>query len=348
MKLDSLKLINYRSYQEASFKFAKSVAIIGKNGSGKTNLIEAIRLLSIQRPYRAKKQEEVIAFNAEQAGLYAKANIAGKDTKINILIDRNTKQVKINQKTQKISQAVGHLKTVLFAPDENTSLFRAPSQRRKYIDALISQKNKIYLHYLMELRLATTQRNALLYLISRNEENEGNLDFWDGKVVDLSGKIQKEREATFSQINQGLNQKYQEISGQKQANFIINYNPSKTTLESIKKKRYLDIKYQTTSQGAHHDEISFILNENPLELFGSRGEQRSAIIALKHKEIELLKSKENNILEKPILLLDDIFSELDEKRQKNILSIIESQQTILTATAINPDIKKYCQQIIIL
>lgn len=330
-----------------SFVFEKCTAVIGKNASGKTNLIEAVRLLSILKPFRAKKQEEAIAYLQNEAVVSAQVSSEEGDKKIAVLLSHNGKQVKIDRKKLPISRAVGTLKTVLFSPEDSMMIFGPPSKKRKYIDAIISQKKKIYLDNLIKYHKALKQRNSLLFRLAQRGGNPSDLVIWDLPLCELSDKIQDQRKDLFRDFNSMISQKYIEISSQKNAKLEIKYFPSLASPKLLLESRAKDIRYQNTNLGAHHDEIKMFLGSKLMDIYASRGEQRSAILALKHAEIDYLSTeKKDKVIERPVLLLDDIFSELDAKRRENILNMLDKQQTIITATSLSAKIKNICQKVI--
>lgn len=341
MILTELDLTNFRNYSKKSFKFDKTTAIIGKNGLGKTNILEAIRYLSIMKSFRAKREREVIKFDEEVARIVGRGEAKEEKIKIAIGLTNDRKQVEVNQAKKRVSQAVGYFKTVLFSPDDLDFVSGPPTLRRRFLDSIISQENPIYLTALLSLQKVVKQRNAILFRISKDLAQKDELLFWDQELVKHSLLVQPLRKELVNQLNEGLSQRYEKISGQTNSKMKIEYQENKISLDILESIRSKDLRYTTTTVGPHHDDLVLELNNNPLAAYGSRGEKRSAILSLKQAEIGVLTKDEP-----PILLLDDILSELDLDRQGRLINLFEGQQTIITATELPKELFKKIDKII--
>ena len=336
--LINIKLQNFRNYSDAKWDFGKVNAIIGRNGTGKTNILEAMRYLSLLKSFRARKEEEVVLFNQRMAILEANIKNNGKN-KIIITIEKDKKACSINKKTVKLSEAVGVLKSVLFCPEDILIIDGAPSVRRRYLDQLISQKDKKYLKGLINYNRILAIRNALLGRIADGLAREDELDVWDEQIIAPAKYISQRREEVIEELSKISEGYLNEMDGN--FGFSMEYQRSESSIENLIKSRRRDIVYQITHIGAQRDDILIYLNNRALAQFGSRGQKRMVLLSLKQAEIDYLTEEE-----RPLLLLDDVFSELDREHQEKINKIITKQQTILTTTNLPESIKKMCDEVI--
>lgn len=365
MKLVKLQLKNFRNHLDFQHSFSKNLTVFyGKNASGKTNLLEAIRLLSLSKSFRAKNDLELINWKCDFAqvmGIFKKGSV---DQKTEVFITKKgesaQKIIKINEIEKKVSDLIGQFITVLFCPEDLNLIFFPPSFRRKYLDTILAQTDKNYYYSLLELRKILSNRNKLLFEIKEKKRNLSELDFWDKSLILLSKKIYQKRIFLINFLNSELSYFYNQISQNGQG-LKLQYLPSFTFHQSlqnfeenfkkeIEEKREKEIKKAQTLIGPHRDDFKFLLSGKNLASFGSRGEVRSAILALKLSELsffEKIFSTSTSILNKPkrpILLLDDIFSELDERHKKSLASIVNLQQTIITTTEPDPIDKKFFKE----
>lgn len=341
MLIKEVELTNFRNYSKQKFEFGLTTAILGKNGLGKTNILEAVRYLSIMKSFRAKKEPEVILFNEKTTRLVGLAEIGNEPVKIAIGLENNRKKVSVNQVKKRVSQAVGTLKTVLFAPEDLDFVTGSPTLRRRFLDSIISQENAVYLNSLLTLQKILKQRNATLIRLAKNLTNKAELAIWDQELVKQALVIQPLRQEVIKRLNTGLSERYQKISGNKKNQLTIKYLENKINLDILDQAYFKDVRYGTTTVGPHHDDIELHLNGRSLASYGSRGELRSSVLSLKQAEIEIL-----TIAEPPILLLDDLLSELDLDRQGRLGELFGDQQTIITATDISDKLRKSMQKII--
>ena len=341
MKIIKLQLVNYRNQPKTEMGFGSSTAIIGPNGVGKTNLIEAIRYGSIMKAYRAKNLAEAIKKGSLFSTLNLEIKTKDRNQKITIAIEGGVKSVKVNNIKKPIAQAVGVLKTVLFAPDDLDFISGPPATKRKFINTLISQRDFRYLTALLELNKIIQNRNATLTRLAIGQGNATELEIWDDRLIALSNQIHPKREDVIEKINLNLSNYYRQISGNDTDELTIKYNPSWVDEKILASAKTRDIRFQKTHNGPHQDDIKIYLNNNDLSIYGSRGEKRSGLLAVKLSEIESL-----NQDDPPVLLVDDALSEFDSKRQSYLLRIIKNQQTIITATRETEEIRQACDKII--
>ena len=306
--IKSLNLQNFRNYSKKSFEFGeKTTLIVGPNAAGKTNILEAIYALSTGKSFRAEKEIEVIKDGVEVARIEANG--------LEILWDfreRFSKLYRINGVGKRQVDFVGNLRCVLFCPQDIEIVSDSPSTRRRYLDSVL---NLVYREYWVASRIyekALRQRNRLLWRIreERLAVSRQQLDYWDNLLIS-NGKIIHDRRREY-------------------LNFLdFDYDHSIISEERLKKYAVEEIASATTLVGPQRDDFRVLQKGRNLKSFGSRGEQRLAIFAMKLKELEYV---EKIIGEKPTLLLDDIFSELDHQNRHKLLQIIPKQQTIMTTT----------------
>jgi len=279
--------------------------IVGPNASGKTNILEAIYALAIGKSFRAEKEEEVIK-EEENFSLI-------KTDDLEIFFDnrqRFTKTYKVNGIGKRQADFVGNLRAVLFCPQDLEIATDSPSTRRKYLDLVLTQIFKDYRLASHIYEKALRQRNRLLWRIREENLDKNQLDYWNNLLIQ-NGKIIHEKRKDFLDF---LN---------------LDYDASLINQDRLNKYQHEEIAAAMTLVGPHRDDFKIIKNHKNLKSFGSRGEQRLAVFDIKLKELEYV---EKITGEKPVLLLDDIFSELDNKNRRLVLEIIPKQQTIVTTT----------------
>jgi DNA replication and repair protein RecF len=337
MRITKLKLENWRNHDSFEFEFNGITILVGKNATGKTNFLEAIYYLACGKSFRAK-DENLIGWDKNFVRVLG--NVEKSETEEDLLVvlerhNRITKTVKIKGQKKASSHLLGHLNCVLFTPEEIDLIYTLPEARRRYLNLVISQTNRSYAYNLIHYKRAMEQRNSLLRRINDGLARKEELEVWDGKLAEYGAEIIDEREKFINKINETINQHYGELSGMNQK-LEISYLPSveKGTgwagfLTKLTNNRERDIAAKITTSGPHRDDFEFLLNDKNVNEFASRGEFRTAILALKLAEIDYLTEKSG---EKPVLLLDDVFSELDESRRDYLSQIFKDQQTVVTTT----------------
>lgn len=344
MYLKSIKLINFRNYDQLHLNFDKKInLLLGKNGQGKTNILEAIYLMSIGKSFRTNKDKELIRFNSENSyvgGIFCKKL---EDNIIELVIGNNVKKgIKINKiSIDKIMHLLGNLNVVIFSPEDLKLVKDGPKERRKFIDREISQIIPLYYNYISNYNKILTQRNKLL---KSNYIDENLLDIYDQKLSEYARYIYlyrrdfiKKIELLSKKIHKNLTRSLEDLKIEYVNQIKVNEDDDLEVLKSkflnqLKASRNLDRQYRTTKIGPHRDDISIFINKLDVRLYGSQGQQRTASISLKLSEIELIKEE---IGEYPILLLDDIFSELDQRRQKLLIEEFEEIQIFITSAEEN-------------
>jgi len=335
--LKHLFLENFRNYKKYSLDFNKTTILVGPNGIGKTNLIEAIYLLSTGRSWRTRRDSEVVFWQKDFARIIIKTT-NDKELVLEMVIQQipnpdypQLKLIKINGLKKRLTDLLGKLPMVLFSPEEIQLLDGPPVLRRRVLDILLCQLDRKYTLALLDLGKIIRGRNRLLYFIKIGKSQIKELTFWDEKLVTLGSFIINKRLKTLEVLNKNISQIYQTISGMDEE-LKIKYKESvrpENFSETLFSHREQEIENTATLFGPHRDDLVFLLLGKNITTFGSRGEYRSAILALKVAELEYLKKESDRV---PILLLDDIFSELDKNRRLHLNKIIEESQTIITTT----------------
>ena len=333
MYIKNIKLKNFRNYEEQEIELSKNINVFfGQNAQGKTNIVEEIFLCSLGKSFRTNKEKEVIRFNEKNTNIEVDYQKKDREGKINFNIGEK-KEVFINDvKTQKMSEILGNINIVLFSPEDINILKDGPSRRRKFLNILISQIRPKYVYnYNMYLNVLE-QRNNYLKKIEENNFDENLLDIYDEKLAEYGLIINKYRNEYIKKIKEKINNIHKNITEEKEEikiKYISDCEDKETFFKKLKENRKNDIERGYTSCGIQRDDIYFFINGKKVDVYGSQGQQRTAILSLKLCELEIIREE---IDEKPILLLDDFMSELDEKRKNNLLKNMKDMQIIITCT----------------
>ena len=333
MWIKKIKINNFRNYLSEEINLEKNINIFyGENAQGKTNIIEAIFLSSIGKSFRTRKDKEMILLGKDTSSIEIEFQKKDRCGKIKIILG-NKKSVFINGvKIKKLSELLGNINVVIFTPDDINILKGGPSNRRRFLDIMISQLKPNYMHNLNLYLKTLEQRNNYLRQIKEENKQENLLDIWDEKLVEYALVISKYRKEFMDKIEQKIKKIHSEITDNKEK---INIEYQTECLEKeqylnlLKKRRKLDIIKGFTTKGIHRDDFIIEINGQRIDVFGSQGQHRTAILSLKLSELNLI---EEEIGEKPVLLLDDFMSELDKKRRNHFLEKIEDTQVIITCT----------------
>lgn len=336
MIIESIELKNYRNYDELHMDFSPGTNILyGNNAQGKTNILEAVYVCCTTKSHRGSKDREMIHFHEDES--HIKLNIRKNDVpyRIDMHLKKNkAKGVAINGiPIRKASELFGIVNVVFFSPEDLNLIKNGPSERRKFIDLELCQLNKLYVHSLVSYNHILMQRNRLLKDLFFHPEYEETLDVWDMQLVQYGREIIRYRQDFIGQLNEIIKDIHWRLSGEKE-HLRIFYDPNSSIekfSEELKRSRPQDIKQKTTLVGPHRDDIGFFIDDIDIRRFGSQGQQRTAALSLKLAEIELVKKL---VRDYPILLLDDVLSELDGERQNHLLSAINHIQTMITCTGL--------------
>lgn len=337
MVIESIELKNFRNYEELSMEFDKGTNILyGDNAQGKTNILEAVYLSGTSKSHKGSKDREMIRFGMEEC--HIKTIVSKKDIpyRIDIHLKKNRpKGIAVNGiPIKKASELFGIVNIVAFSPEDLNIIKSGPQERRRFIDLELCQLDKLYVYNLVNYNKVLNQRNQLLKDLAFRPDLMDTLDIWDMQLVEYGKKIIERREIFIKSLDEMISEIHGKLTGEKEELHIF-YEPSckKEELEEVlKRNRERDIKQKMTNGGPHRDDISFYVKENDLRKYGSQGQQRTAALSLKLAEIEIVKKI---IGDEPILLLDDVLSELDSKRQNHLLNNINDTQTIITCTGLD-------------
>lgn len=337
MIIKSIELTNFRNYETLSLEFDKGTNILyGDNAQGKTNVLEAIYLSSITKSHKGSKDQDIIKFGEEESHIRTYIEKNNDEYKVDMHLRKNkSKSIAINgQKIKKAAGLLGLLNVVFFSPEDLSIIKNGPSERRRFIDMELCQLDSFYLYNLNNYNKIVNQRNKLLKDISFQPELRDTLDIWDSQLVSYGSKIIERRIVFINQLNEIIFEIHKKLSGDRE-NLIVKYEPNVLIEEfekNLKNSQDKDVKLKMTTVGPHRDDICFDVNETDIRKFGSQGQQRTAALSLKLSEIELVKRTTNDT---PVLLLDDVLSELDSNRQKYLLDSIGDIQTIITCTGLD-------------
>lgn len=332
--IGNIRLQNFRSYQDESFEFGQGVNIIvGPNGSGKTNLLEAIQVLATGDSYRADV-EELIRFESGWTRLDADIDGVNRSVKIEMENGRPKKSYVFDDKPYKILTHAHTLPLVLFEPNHLLLLHGQPESRRIYLDTILEQLSPSFMQTRKHYRRVLAQRNALLKSVRRPSNDQ--LFVWNLRLGELGGTIARSRFELVEQIAEGLPERYNEIAGNQKNQVSIQYKSKlpqesyeSALLKALEHNLELDIARGFTGYGPHRDDFIVLFDEHPASEMASRGETRTALLALKIFELQLLERQRG---QKPLLLLDDVFSELDGKRRHALTNHLQQYQTFITTT----------------
>jgi DNA replication and repair protein RecF len=333
MYINKIEIKNFRNYEKQEIELNPHINIFyGDNAQGKTNILEAIFISGFGKSFRTSKEKEMIKLGEaflEATVFYQKSD---RDGKIRTVIS-NKKQIEVNGvKIKKLSELIGKINLVIFTPDDIQILKSGPEKRRRFLDMMIGQLRPKYV-YILNLYLKTLeQRNNYLKQIKEENKPESMLEIWDEKLAEYAEIICKYRTEFIEKLNRKIKEIHSEVTSNSEEikiEYITECNNREIYLQLLKQRRKLDIIKGYTTKGIHRDDFKCIINDKEIEVYGSQGQHRTAILSLKLAELYVIYDE---IGEYPILLLDDFMSELDEKRRKSFLSYIKDTQVIITCT----------------
>lgn len=342
MQLERLRLLNFRNYPEADIPFSKGVHIIhGENGAGKTSILEAIYYLALTKSFRTSTDKHLI-LNQEKMFSVQGDFITSQGQALHVVLGyskESGKRLTTNgQKAQKFSEFIGEVPIVLLHPADLNLSQGGPQQRRRFLDILLSQSSKVYLHHLIQYNRSLKQRNQLL---ASGMADEALFASWEENLATHGAMIVEKRRETVERLSDMVKQGYCELSNRDEKVKIVYQSniPEETEGGDLlveyralfAKKRSREIEYGTTMVGPHRDDLLFLINGKPTRAYASQGEHKTFVIALKLAEYQYLREQQSHT---PILLFDDIFGELDAQRIRQMLEqLSDIGQVFVTTTS---------------
>lgn len=341
MKIKSIELENFRNYDSLNISFDDNTTILfGDNAQGKTNILEAAYLSGTTKSHKGSRDKEIIKFDKNESHIKTIVFKNDREYQIDIHLKKNkSKGIAINRvPIKKAADLFGLINIIFFSPEDLNIIKNGPSERRKFMDVELCQIDKIYLSDLSNYNKALNQRNALLKEMVFKPDLKDTLPIWDEQLISYGKKIILRRQQFINDINIIVKDIHSKITGQKE-NINVSYEPNIEDiffLDELVKNKEKDMRFCQTSVGPHRDDIKITVDGIDIRKFGSQGQQRTCALSLKLSEIKLV---EKTINDKPILLLDDVLSELDKNRQSYLLDNLLDTQTIITCTGIDEFVK---------
>lgn len=345
MIIKSMELKNFRNYEDLKISFDQGTNIFyGDNAQGKTNILEAVYMSGTTKSHKGSKDKEMIRFLEQEAHLRTIVLKQGKEYQIDMHLKHNrSKGIAINKvPIKKAGELFGILNMVFFSPEDLNIIKNGPSERRRFLDSELCQLDKIYMSDLMNYNKILNQRNRLLKDMVYRPDLKDTLSVWDMQLVMAGNNIIRRRKQFVEELNDIVYKIHSKISGEREELFL-KYEPSiddslfENELGRMKER---DMKLCQTSVGPHRDDLLFSIQGVDIRKFGSQGQQRTSALSLKLSEIELVKKSINDT---PVLLLDDVLSELDSSRQNYLLNNIYDTQTMITCTGLDEFVKNRFQ-----
>jgi len=342
MRLTRLRLRQFRSYAQLTLVPPAGITVfVGENGAGKTNLLEAIHLCCLGRSHRTSNDRDMIRLGSGTCAVHAQVARAQTMDEVGVRLfsaQGERKLIYVNGKTvQRIGELMGHLTCVMFSPEDLELVKGAPLTRRNFLDMLLSQGQAAYFYAIQTYQAILRHRNALLKEIARGRGDAAQLDVWDEQLAKAAAPIvNHRREAAFA-IGELASAHYDHIAGRSQEHFTLHYqghladslNPAEDLLAQLTVSRADDLRRLSTSQGPHRDDLRLSLQGQEMRGFASQGQARTAALAMRLAQIDILTKAHQDT---PLLLLDDVLSELDEGRRARLLARLDRMQTLLTCT----------------
>lgn len=337
MYISSLELADFRNIASLHMEFSQGTNILyGENAQGKTNILESLYMLSTTKSHRGVRDRDMIRFGREESHIRSLIMKGGIDYRIDMHLRKNkSKGIAINgQRIKKASELIGILHIVFFSPEDLGIVKNGPAERRRFMDMELCQLDASYLHNLNQYNKTVENRNRLLRDIYMFPDLKETLDAWDAQLVNFGSKIIESRRRFILDLNGIVGEIHGKLSGGREHLSLL-YEPNAAAEdleERLRSSRERDIHMKTTSTGPHRDDFSFMDGEIDLRRYGSQGQQRTCALSLKLSEIDLVKKM---IGHRPVLMMDDVLSELDSGRQNYLLNTIGGIQTFITCTGLD-------------
>lgn len=340
MRVKTLELLNFRNYAQAAIEPCDGVTVFtGPNAQGKTNILEALHLCCLGRSHRTPRDEELIRWGERSARVRVTTRQADGTHEVSILLSRAQKKKKLVRigvrQADRIGELLGHVCGVLFSPEDLQIVKSGPAERRRFIDMQLSQLRPSYFFALQRAVRTLNQRNALLKEIARNSSLLPTLDSWDEQLALCGAQIAKDRREAIGLLCEYASKAHASLTGGREALSLWYISQTEESdvqqklLSRMRAARNEDLRRCTTTVGIHRDDIGIAINGKEARTFASQGQQRSAVLALKLSQLELAQRERG---EAPVLMLDDVMSELDPGRRRQLIERIDQVQTFVTCT----------------
>ena len=337
MYVKQLELKNFRNYGKLSLRPSPGVNIFyGKNAQGKTNILEAMFLCGTSKSHRGTKDRDMIRFGEEESHIRMHVDRKGSDYRIDMHLKKNRpKGIAVSGvPLRKAGELFGIVHFVFFSPEDLNIIKNGPSERRRFLNFMLCETDPVYLSDYGRYMRSLQQRNRLLHEISYRPALKDELSVWDDQLVRYGVRIMEKRRSFIEQLQEETVRIHRELTGG-QEEIALFYEPNTDEegfAEKLKNARETDLRSKSTTAGPHRDDMSIRCGVMDLRLYGSQGQQRTAALSLKLSQIGMIEEKTR---EKPVLLLDDVLSELDRDRQTHLLKSIEGMQTMITCTGLD-------------
>ena len=338
MRIIRAKLNHFRNYEGCEFEPCPGVnVLLGDNGQGKTNLLEAMYLCCTGRSHRTRQDKELIRWDADFASVQVQAEKNDGSHEIEVILPAMGKRkIKIaGREAARSGELMGHMTGVLFSPEDLRTVKDGPAERRRMVDMTLAQLRPAYYYALQRYNRALKQRNEALRACAVNASLLSTLDLWDEQLATAGAELMRHRRAYIEKLSAAAEETYREIADGREA-LNVRYAPSvsagddaRSNLDALFAARETDVRRLTTSVGAHRDEVMLTVNGREARSFGSQGQQRTAALSLRLSELSVMRQE---LGEWPVLMLDDVMSELDPSRRRQLIGRLEGIQTIVTCT----------------
>ena len=343
MYITEVSLQNFRNLEQLKIEPSRGINVIyGSNAQGKTNFLESLYFCAMGRSLRGKSDQQLIRFDAEESHIRMMVQRKNLYDRIDVHLKKDEKKgIAVNGlPVRKLGDLFGTLYAVIFSPEDLSLVKDGPAERRRFLDMELCQLSKVYYYDLQQYYRILKQRNNLLKEISKNPKLQDTLFVWDDQMAEYGERIIAARKKFLARLDEIASEKLSQLTGGKDHLQTI-YKPNCDAgmlAEKLQKNLERDIYFGSTQSGPHKDDILFSIDGREVKVYGSQGQQRTTALAARLAEIDLIREETG---EDPVLLLDDVFSELDESRQKFLLESIGDLQAFVTCTGIEDSVKKY-------
>ncbi len=338
MRVVSAKLNHFRNYESCDFAPCAGVNVLmGDNGQGKTNLLEALFLCCTGRSHRTRQDRELIGWEADFASVRVRAERSDGSHEVEVILPAGGKRkIKIaGREAARSGELMGHVTGVLFSPEDLRAVKDGPAERRRMVDMTLSQIRPAYYYALQRYNRALKQRNEALRAAAVNASLFSTLDTWDEQLAAAGAELMRHRRAYIERLSAAAEETYREIAGGRER-LSVRYRPSvsagddaQSNMEALFGAREQDVRRLTTSVGAHRDEVLLAVEGREVRAYGSQGQQRTAALSLRLSELAVMRAEMG---EWPVLMLDDVMSELDPSRRRHLIDRLDGIQTLVTCT----------------